>query len=106
MIIKDRIKNMLSELGMSAGSDAEQQEMNDQLMDHFNKIIIETMIVSLNDDQIKRFKEYMDNDTDEQLDEHMTQLAAEVPGLQFKLEEAISNEFDSLKSAKQVLDKG
>ena len=47
----------------------------------------------------------MANDSEEELDEHITQLAAEVPGLQFKIEAAIQAEMENLKAAKQVLDK-
>ena len=105
MIIKDRINNMLAELGVKASSEEERLELADQLMAHFNKIVIETMIVSLDDGQTAKFKQYMENDSDEELDAHITQLAAEIPGLQFKIDEAIQAEFDNLKAAKQVLDK-
>jgi len=105
MIIKDRIKNMLTELGINPSDDTHALEMSNQLMDHFNKIIIETLIIRLNDEQLVRFKNYMDMDTDEELDTHITQLASEIPGLQFKIEEAIQAEFETLKAAKAIIDK-
>lgn len=104
MIFQDRINKMLGDLGVNNVAEAEKYELTQQLMDHFNKIIIETMIVSFDDEQLKQFKEYMDKDSEAELDGHITELAASVLGLQFKIEEAIQNEYENLKSAKQVLD--
>jgi hypothetical protein len=105
MIIKDRINNMLLELGVNPTDETEALEMANQLMDHFNKIVIETLIISLDDEKLAKFKSYMEKDSDEELDAHITELAAQIPGLQFKIEEAIQAEFETLKAAKAVLDK-
>jgi division protein CdvB (Snf7/Vps24/ESCRT-III family) len=104
MIIKDRINAILTDLAIKPANEAEALEMTQQLINHFDKIILETMIINLDDDQLARFKGYMANDSEEELDEHITQLAAEVPGLQFKIEAAVQAEMENLKAAKQVLD--
>lgn len=104
MIVNDRINNILAELNISVSSDEERQEMAASLSEHFNKVIIETLILSLNEEQVARFKDYMASDTNEELEQHVMQMSAEIPGMQFKIEEAIQAEFESLKAAKKVLD--
>lgn len=105
MIIQDRINKMLNELGVNDVSAEEKLELTQHLIDHFNKIITETLIINLDDDQLKKFKEYSDKDSEADLDAHISELAASIPGLQFKIEDAIQTEFENLRSAKQVLDK-
>ncbi len=105
MIFNDRIKQMLSDLGVNEPSSEDQEEITQQLLAHFNKIIVQTLIVNLDDNQLERLNNYMESVPEEELDEKIMSLSAEIPGLQLKIEEAVTNEFENLRTAKKVLDK-
>ncbi len=104
MLLKQHMNQLLEELGANNMTDDEKYEVTAELISHFNKIIIETVIVNLNDDQIVKFRKAVDSD-DENLEDNIASIVAEIPDMQFRIEDAISAEIKNLKSAKKVLDK-
>jgi hypothetical protein len=103
-MLKQYIDKILVELSLNNLQGDERYEAVAQLADHFNGIIIDTVMTNLDIEQLKRFKELVESDDDEKLDEGISNLVAEIPEIHFKIERAIDTEMQNLKSAKAIMD--
>jgi len=72
------------------------------LVDHFNKVIIETMILNLSDDQLKEFEKVV-KENPQELEQKVAEMAANVPGLMGEIEKAVQEEILALKLAKESI---
>lgn len=99
-ILSRDVRAVLSAIGAENLSEKEKTEIMDQISEHFNKIIIDTAVAELNDEQIKEFHLALDAVDAE---ERITEIAARVPGLLAKIEEAVEQEFEALRFAKDKL---
>ena len=66
--------------------------------------IIETVMANLNVEQLKQFKGLIEESDEQKLDEGISALVAQIPGINFKIDEAIAQELETLKRAKQIID--
>lgn len=103
-MLKQYIDKILEELALTNLEGDDRYEVVAQLVDHFNGVIIDTVMVNLDVEQLKRFKELVESDDDEKLDEGISNLVAEIPEIHFKIERAIDTEMQNLKSAKAIMD--
>ncbi len=103
-MIKDIIHKVLSELNLNGLSEDERFEVMANLMDHFNGIIIQTVMANLNDEQLAEFNAILEKDESEEREEEIAQLVARIPGVDMKIEEALQNEIDTLKASKAIID--
>lgn len=72
----------------------------DQLGDYFNQIILETLVYSLTDEQIKEI-ENIDFNNPEQVQE-LQLLAASIPGFIFIAEDVLKKEIEEIKKTGQI----
>jgi len=93
-ILEKNSKVILEELGVKNLSPEEEKEVLGAVMDHFYKVILEEVILSLSDEQIEKFKASLGK---ENFEEEITKITASVPGLADKIERAVENEFAVLK---------
>ncbi|MBI4087721.1 MAG: hypothetical protein HY434_02745 [Candidatus Liptonbacteria bacterium] len=93
---------LLKELGIGDLPDKDKKEVLDALFDHFNKVIIETAILNLDDEGVKKFKAALRG---RHAEDEIASLCAGVPGLAEKIEEAVENEFQLIKAAKNMTGK-
>lgn len=91
---------ILAELGIHGLSEKEKQEVGVALLEHFEKVIIETVIVNLDDEELGKFKSALKS---ENLEEKVMAVTAGVPGLAGKIEEALAVEFEVIKSAREAM---
>ncbi|KKS82657.1 MAG: hypothetical protein UV58_C0007G0006 [Candidatus Wolfebacteria bacterium GW2011_GWC1_43_10] len=91
---------ILEELGIKNLSPEEEKEVINTVLEHFNKVIIETVILNLDDNQVDRFKAALERNN---FEEEITKITAAVPGLADKIEKAVEDEFALLKKAKGIV---
>lgn len=104
MLNPEMLEIIFQEIGLTNMSDDEKARTMVSLESHFTDIVMETTIENFNDDQLQRFRYYMDKTTDpELLDRQVEALAAEVPGLADKIQHAIVQEVETLKSGAAAL---
>lgn len=72
----------------------------DQLSDYFNQIILETLVYSLTDEQIKEIED-IDFNNPEQVQE-LQLLAASIPGFIFIVEDVLKKEVEEIKKTGQI----
>lgn len=94
-------ETLLNELGFGQASAQEKQEMLDQLTEHFGKVVIEAVISGLNERQLRDFKEALDDR--EHLEERITAITAQVPGLKERIERAVADEIATIKAGRAAL---
>ena len=99
-ILNRDIDAVLSALGAKNLSEKEKIETMEQAREHFSKIIIDTAIAELDDEQIKEFHLALEGPD---MEEKITQITTRIPGLLKKIESAIEQEFSVLRSAKEKL---
>lgn len=104
-MIKDTINKVLAELNVNDLSEDDKYVVMAQLTEHFNKIIIETVLNNLNDEQLKEFKDMVDLEDPEKMDEGIALIVAKIPAINFKIEEALNEEISHIKAAKAIMDK-
>ena len=92
------IEQLLEELQMEATPEEAlelQEKFNDRILD----IIIVTMFDNLNDEQKVRFLDLIKEMDSDELDQKIMLFAAEVPGLQEKVDAAIEREVNLIRIA-------
>ncbi|MFA6136361.1 MAG: hypothetical protein WC705_03350 [Candidatus Paceibacterota bacterium] len=99
-VLDKNSKIIIEELGIKGLSPEDEKETVDAVLDHFNKIIIETVILSLNEEQVAQFKTALGQSN---FEEEITKITAQVPGLADKIERAVNDEFILLKKAKEIV---
>lgn len=104
-MIKDQIDKILTELNINGLAEDEKLEVVAQLTDHFNKIVLETVLANLNDTQLQEFKEIVDSNDPDKIDEGISLLVAKIPAIDLKLEEAVNAEIAHIKASKAIMDK-
>lgn len=72
----------------------------DQLSDYFNQVILETLVYSLSDEQIKQI-ENIDFNKPEDVQE-LQLLAASIPGFIFIVEDVLKQEIEQIKRTGQI----
>jgi hypothetical protein len=81
----------------------ERQEIFNMVNNQLQSVVMETMIGSMNPNQIQRFKEAVEKGGVE-LEEETEKIAAEIPGLKEKMEQAVAGEMATIKAGKAQLD--
>jgi hypothetical protein len=104
-ILSNDVDALFVELGLTSLSEEEKLDSMEDLIEHFNQIIIETVIINLNDNQLKEFRAAMDEEDEYSVQEKIIDITSRVPGLAEKIEQAVEHELTVLKAAKLVLDK-
>lgn len=99
-LLLQNLNQILNDLNVKGLDDREKQEVANQLIEHFNRLIMETIVANLNDQQIAEFNQALD-ESDDKMQEKITAITAQVPGLAKKIETAVENEVALLKAAKQ-----
>lgn len=103
-ILKKDSNEVLKALGFSGMSEEEKKQAMDSLEDHFSQIIVRTLVENLDEAQLEEFRTgYEEQKTD--MEELVTRLSAQVPGMLEKIEIAVKQEFMTLASAKRVIDR-
>ena len=90
---------LFKELGLTDLREEEKKEVLVVLLDHFNKVILESTILNLYAEDVEKFRSALKSN---KLEEEITSLSASVPGLAGKIEEAVENEFQVIKAAKEA----
>lgn len=97
------IETVMTELGLTGLSNQEKLELMEELTQHFFRVIIETAILGMNSEQREKFSKALDGDPSE-LESWIMNISSQIPGLAEKIENAISDEFLVIKTAKQAMD--
>lgn len=98
LIFSSDAEALFRELGLKDLSEKDKKELLDALLDHFNKVIIETAILNLDEEGVRKFRSALGS---RRLEEEVASLCASIPGLADKIEEAVENEFQIIKAAKE-----
>lgn len=99
LIFSADTESLFKELGLTDLEEKEKKEILGAILDHFNKIIIETAILNLDGENLKKFENALKGNN---LEEEITSICAGVPGLAGKIEEAVEKEFQLIKAAKEI----
>jgi hypothetical protein len=92
---------VFKELGLNNLSPEEKQEVQTEMMKHFNDIILQTVVDNLSDSQIAEFQEALQETDAALMQEKIADITSRVPGLNSKIELAVQQELAHLKSAYQ-----
>ena len=92
---------IIQELQLSSLSPDEQQEILTMIRSHMEDLILETTLANLTDDQLKTMSAEISKDNFDE--EKIMRLAAGVPHLQEKLETALGQEWEIIKSNYQKI---
>ncbi len=103
-MIKEAIDNIIKELDLKLEGD-DRYEVAAGLVEHFQQIILDTVLANLETNQLEEFKNLVEQDDLEKMDEGITNLVASIPGINFKIEEALQLEMESIKRSKAIMDK-
>jgi hypothetical protein len=101
-IFQKNTNAVLTALGFTDIAEADKPAVMEELGTHFYKIITETLVINLSDEQIREFQKIIKLDSDAR-DEKIMELAASIPGLSQKLEAAVEAEFMILRAAKNQI---
>lgn len=104
-MIKDTIDKVLTEININGLSEDDKYDVMAQLTEHFNKIIIDTVLNNLNNEELKEFKDLVDLEDPEKMEEGIALIVAKIPAINFKIEEALNNEIAHIKAAKEIMDR-
>ncbi len=97
-LLGDQADIILKDLGVGEMNESDKNEVMQQLIQHFQKVILETVVVSLDKEHLQAFKDIMEGPED-QIEDKMMVLTATVPGLAEKIQQAIHDEFTVVKAA-------
>ena len=89
-------KTILEDLGIKGLSPEEEREVSEALLDHFSKVIVETAVLEMDENERKKFEEAVKK---ENFEEEIIKITAGVPGLAGKIEEAVAREFELIKAS-------
>lgn len=103
-MIKDKIDNALKEFNISGLPEAEQYQVVAQLTEHLNQVVLDTVLASLNEQQLKEFKDIISQEDPVKLEEQVALFVAKIPAIDLKLEEAVNDEIAHIKASKAILD--
>src|SRR5437763_990957 len=92
------IDQLLQTLGLNNLSEADKGEVSARLGEHFNQLIIDTVICSLPDDRVEEFERILNLPPEEQGDK-IANICSAIPGLWDRLQSAVDLEVESLKIA-------
>lgn len=93
-LYKDKL---LGDLNLAALPQEEQDKALDMISGRFQKVIIYTLLRALNAEQKQRFAEMLKHP--EAIEENISELSSEVPGLEQQIEQALTHEYEILKLA-------
>lgn len=93
--ISDTIKDLIKEFEVLGLSDKEKEEFAEKLEHYLQRVVLETVLAELDNKQLERFDQTVKNGED--LEEKISEITEEVPGLAFKIEKRLSNEINALK---------
>lgn len=98
------MSEIIESMNLDIKDDAQRKEINNLLKENFIEVIEESIVASLNDDQIFRFKAIIEKASLQQEDfDAISEIIAEVPGLEQKVELALLNEYSRLNEAKNII---
>jgi len=100
LISQSDLQDVLSALGVQNISEREKPEVVKQLREHFNKVVLDTVVGELDEGQIDEFSRALDA---EDAEEKIAAITARVPGLMKKIEDAVGMEIKVLRAAKDNL---
>ncbi len=86
---------LFKELNLQNQPPKRQQEVLEELVEHFSQVIITTMLRQVNDEQFADLEKAL-NSTDWQ--NEVLRIAGEVPGLAEAIENNIQSEYDMMKT--------
>ncbi len=92
--MNDLVKKLLKELNIEATSE-QRAEFEEDLRSRFENITLEVLLDSLFEEQRQELMEAMDSE--EGLQQKIQDLAAEVPGLQQKIDAALNHEINLIR---------
>jgi hypothetical protein len=99
-ILHNEQDELLSALGIKTTDATERQAIASELVDHFQELILETVIQNLTDDQAINFRKGL---TSKDPESAIADIAAGVPGLAQKIDQAVEAELAVVRSAYQSL---
>lgn len=102
-VFKQDIDALLNEIGVKDLPESEKAEVIAKMLEHFDKLILETVVENLSDEQIGEFNQALDL-ASPGMEQEIIAITARVPGLAQKIEAAVRQEIIVLKSAKSQLD--
>jgi hypothetical protein len=104
-MIKDIIDKVLKEIHVDWLSEDERYQVMAQLAEHFNKVIIDTILNNCNEDQLREFKTLIDIEDQSKMEEQISLFVAKIPAINYQIEEALNNEIAHIKAAKEIIDR-
>jgi hypothetical protein len=88
---------LLTAVGVADLPESDRIEVLASLSNHLQKVILETIILSLNEEQAVEFEKVMSESVDDELEEKIMEIVSGVPGLASKIEIAVADELVILK---------
>lgn len=94
--IKQSATKLLEDLNLADLQNDERQQVLSQLEDHFNTVILDTLLAQLSTEQFDQLKQSLNSPN---FEAEVASLAATVPGLAEALELRVAEEYKILKAA-------
>ena len=98
MNLTTNLDPLFKELGLEKLAPEERKEVEERMTNHFTKVILETVIISLSEEQAKEFKATIE-ESGEDLEARIVAITARIPGLAQKIDTAVKDEILVLKTA-------
>jgi hypothetical protein len=97
--------NFLKSLGIKLESlrPDERTEIFNMVNDQLQNVVMETMIGSMNPEQLQRFKDALTKGG-EAIEAETEKISSEIPGLKERIEEAVAGEMQTIKAGRAQLD--
>lgn len=88
---------LLKAVGVQGLTEYDRGEVLESLSKHLQKVILETIVLSLNEEQAVEFERVMNESIDDELEDKVMDIVSGVSGLASKIEIAVADELVILK---------
>ena len=102
MEIKSQIDTTLDELGWAELEGEKREEIKQKILASFDRVILETVLMAIDDKQAEQLKALIDNESEEDLETAITGFTSEIPGLSALVDLAVRSEWERWK---EILDR-
>jgi len=93
--ISNTIKDLIRELEVLGLSGEEKASFAEKLESYLQRVVLETVLAELDNEQLERFDQAVKSG--ENIEEKISEITEEIPGLAYKIEKRLNNEIGALK---------
>jgi len=95
--LRKQVNEIFDEFGLGDLSEEEKRALEEKIMDRFDRVILEAVLLSLNDKQMDEFEKAVADG--ENTDALIADLVSTIPELPARIDLAIRNEWEGIKKS-------